>query len=525
MSHVSLVPAQLARLLDAAGDAAPPPNLRAVLLGGGTIPAALVTRALDAGWPVVPTYGLSEAGSGVTALPTAEAREAPGSAGRPLPGRDRPIEEPGRDGVGEIVVTRPRGSSGYLGEPPARRPDPDRRPRPARRRGAAVRRRPAHGPDRARRREHRPGGGRGRPARATVDRGRRRRRAPRRGARPGAGRRDRPAPGCADPGDDAILLACRASLAGFKVPAAIVRLDALPRTSGGKLRRDAVRALVDDGPAGILARPDGDAIGWRVTGDGGTPVVLLPGTLSTAGQLDRLAAELARPGRLDRPRHRPPGQRDVGARRTRGRSTSRAGRDLVAYLDARGIDAPSSSASASARWSRSRPRPDTRIASRPSSPGSRPTARSRDAERAPVREAAGPTARGGLRQAARPPRPRRSCAPSPATRLGPAARPRAAPSSPARGRRARRRRPRRPRPRRARPHRGPDDHPQRRRSEPFYAAVADALAGRIPRGPTPHARGPRPPRPDHRPPVRQSVREALGRPRPRSTRAATADRP
>ena len=63
MSHVSLVPAQLARLLDAAGDAAPPPTLRAVLLGGGTIPATLVTRALDAGWPVVPTYGLSEGGS------------------------------------------------------------------------------------------------------------------------------------------------------------------------------------------------------------------------------------------------------------------------------------------------------------------------------------------------------------------------------------------------------------------------------------------------------------------------------
>ena len=49
MSHVSLVPAQLARLLDAAAAVAPPPSLRAVLLGGGTIPAALVTRALDAG--------------------------------------------------------------------------------------------------------------------------------------------------------------------------------------------------------------------------------------------------------------------------------------------------------------------------------------------------------------------------------------------------------------------------------------------------------------------------------------------
>ena len=129
-------------------------------------------------------------------------------------------------------------------------------------------------------------------------------------------------------------------LAGFKVPAAIVRLDALPRTPGGKLRREAVRALLDDGPAGILARPDGDAIGWRRTGDGGTPLVLLPGTLSTAGQLDRLAAELARPGdlvvhALDR---RGSGTSVLADPRPLDVSTQVA--DLVAYLDARGLDAP-----------------------------------------------------------------------------------------------------------------------------------------------------------------------------------------
>jgi o-succinylbenzoate---CoA ligase len=73
-SHVSLVPSQLRRVLDASGDAAPPPSLLAVPLGGGAIAASLVRRALRAGWPVVPTYGLSEMGSGVTALATAEAR-------------------------------------------------------------------------------------------------------------------------------------------------------------------------------------------------------------------------------------------------------------------------------------------------------------------------------------------------------------------------------------------------------------------------------------------------------------------
>jgi O-succinylbenzoic acid--CoA ligase len=61
---VSLVPTQLARLLDAG--LARPPRLRAVLLGGGPIPPVLLERARDAGVPVVSTYGLTEACSQVT---------------------------------------------------------------------------------------------------------------------------------------------------------------------------------------------------------------------------------------------------------------------------------------------------------------------------------------------------------------------------------------------------------------------------------------------------------------------------
>jgi pimeloyl-ACP methyl ester carboxylesterase len=67
-------------------------------------------------------------------------------------------------------------------------------------------------------------------------------------------------------------------------------------------------------------------------------VVLLPGTLSNAAQLDRLAGELAQPGDLT-----------IHAIDRRGMGTSRLARpaaldvdvhvrDLVAYLDARGID-------------------------------------------------------------------------------------------------------------------------------------------------------------------------------------------
>ncbi|HEY6569428.1 MAG TPA: alpha/beta fold hydrolase [Candidatus Limnocylindrales bacterium] len=338
LSHVSLVPAQLARLLDECGDAKPPPTLRAVLLGGGTIPPALVTRALDAGWPVVPTYGLSEAGSGVTALPTAEAREAPTSAGRPLPGVTIAIETPDADGIGEILVTTPARFEGYAGEPrgdgPIRtgdlgRLDDERRLYVVDRRTDRIVR----------------GGENVAPAEveavlieqpAIADAAVVARRDDVLGQVPVAAivvRVD-----ATDPGDDAFLRACRDRLAGFKVPASIVRLDALPRTAGGKLRRDAVRALVDGASAGILARPEGDEIGWRVTGSGPQAVVLLPGTLSNAAQLDRLAGELAQPADLT-----------IHAIDRRGMGTSRLARpvvldvdihvrDLVAYLDARGID-------------------------------------------------------------------------------------------------------------------------------------------------------------------------------------------
>ena len=54
----------LARVLDAG--AAPGPRLRRVLLGGGPVAAALLERAVDAGFPISQTYGLTEACSMVT---------------------------------------------------------------------------------------------------------------------------------------------------------------------------------------------------------------------------------------------------------------------------------------------------------------------------------------------------------------------------------------------------------------------------------------------------------------------------
>lgn len=58
---VSLVPAALTRLLDAGVDLS---RFHAVLLGGSNLPAALLSRAQDAGASIVSTYGMTETAGG-----------------------------------------------------------------------------------------------------------------------------------------------------------------------------------------------------------------------------------------------------------------------------------------------------------------------------------------------------------------------------------------------------------------------------------------------------------------------------
>ncbi len=78
---VSLVSTMLVRLLDAGADISGP---RAILVGGGPVPAEALEEALGRGATVVQTYGLTESCSQATTLAPAEARRKVGSAGRPL---------------------------------------------------------------------------------------------------------------------------------------------------------------------------------------------------------------------------------------------------------------------------------------------------------------------------------------------------------------------------------------------------------------------------------------------------------
>ncbi len=121
VAGVSLVPTMLSRLLAHREGHRCPAGLRAVLLGGAAAPRSLVERALALGYPVCPTYGLTEATSQVaTAAPPAAGAREPGPM-LPLYGTELRIAVHGRDAAageeGEILVRGPTVMRGYLGDP------------------------------------------------------------------------------------------------------------------------------------------------------------------------------------------------------------------------------------------------------------------------------------------------------------------------------------------------------------------------------------------------------------------------
>jgi O-succinylbenzoic acid--CoA ligase len=120
VSHVSLVPPQLAALLDVRDGRAAPASLRAVLLGGGPIPADLLERAVAGGYPVLTTYGMTETGSGIAVGGADAATRHERGATRALPGVQLRIDVTGSaDGSGEILVRGAMVFAGYVDDPAA----------------------------------------------------------------------------------------------------------------------------------------------------------------------------------------------------------------------------------------------------------------------------------------------------------------------------------------------------------------------------------------------------------------------
>jgi len=107
VTHLSLVPAMLARLLDAGIH--PPPGLRHVLVGGAALAAPLYERAVAAGWPLNPSYGMSETAAQIATWTPSDGPWHEGLVGRPLAGSEIAIAADGR-----IRLRGPQVMAGYL---------------------------------------------------------------------------------------------------------------------------------------------------------------------------------------------------------------------------------------------------------------------------------------------------------------------------------------------------------------------------------------------------------------------------
>lgn len=107
VTHLSLVPAMLARLLETG--ATPPPSLRHVMIGGAALSQTLHDRAHAAGWPLNPSYGMSETAAQIATWTPADGPWHEGLVGRPL-GRNRiALAADGR-----IRIHGPQLMAGYL---------------------------------------------------------------------------------------------------------------------------------------------------------------------------------------------------------------------------------------------------------------------------------------------------------------------------------------------------------------------------------------------------------------------------
>ena len=126
--HVTLasfVPTMLRRLIETrsnretSSDRRLPASVRTILLGGATAPLDLLERVHAAGWPVVLTYGMTEACSQVATATPDETHRKPGSVGKPLMFIEVQIVNDGSRianqtyPIGEIIVRGPTVMQSY----------------------------------------------------------------------------------------------------------------------------------------------------------------------------------------------------------------------------------------------------------------------------------------------------------------------------------------------------------------------------------------------------------------------------
>jgi O-succinylbenzoic acid--CoA ligase len=118
VTHISLVPAMLAQLLDCGIDMKNSPALRCVLVGGGPLDQNLAREAVAAGWPLCVSYGMSETASHVTLNCDLDPDWRAGNVGQAVPGVRVSIVADASSAeastTGRVRVTGPVVMAGYI---------------------------------------------------------------------------------------------------------------------------------------------------------------------------------------------------------------------------------------------------------------------------------------------------------------------------------------------------------------------------------------------------------------------------
>ncbi|MGX7694835.1 o-succinylbenzoate--CoA ligase [Gordonia polyisoprenivorans] len=99
--YTSLVPTQLVKVLDSPRATAALADVDALLVGGAATPQPLLHKAIEAGIPIVRTYGMSETAGGCV------------YDGIPLHGMQITLDGASADGIGRVELTGPMVAQGY----------------------------------------------------------------------------------------------------------------------------------------------------------------------------------------------------------------------------------------------------------------------------------------------------------------------------------------------------------------------------------------------------------------------------